>query len=142
MPFFHQYMPDKPTKYGIKDFVRAEANTGFCLKVITYTGKYSFQRVNCPLTSQVVLELLQGCEHLGHAVYIDNFYTCPELFMELQSRGIGACGTVRVNRRHMPSQLKPDRVKMKRGDNTAFWRWVVAVAWHDIKWVTSPYSTH
>uniref|UniRef100_A0A8C4S1I0 PiggyBac transposable element-derived protein domain-containing protein n=1 Tax=Erpetoichthys calabaricus TaxID=27687 RepID=A0A8C4S1I0_ERPCA len=115
--FFRQYMPDKPTKYGIKDFVLAEANTGFCLKVITYTGKHSFQRENCPLT---------------------------KLFMELQSRGIGACGTVRVNRRHMPLQLKPDRLKMKRGDNPVFMRAdnLVALAWHDVKRVTCLTTVH
>uniref|UniRef100_A0A8C4T4J0 PiggyBac transposable element-derived protein domain-containing protein n=1 Tax=Erpetoichthys calabaricus TaxID=27687 RepID=A0A8C4T4J0_ERPCA len=141
---FRQYMPDKPTKYGIKDFVLAEANTGFCLKVITYTGKHSFQRENCPLTTQVVLELLQGYEHLGHVVYMDNFYTSPELFMELQSRGIGACGTVRVNRRHMPLQLKPDRLKLKRGDNPVFMRAdnLVALAWHDVKRVTCLSTVH
>jgi len=39
---FRQYMPDKPTKYGIKDFVLAESDTGYCLKFMTYTGKYLF----------------------------------------------------------------------------------------------------
>jgi len=35
-----QYMPAKPTKWGIKTF--AICNTGYALKVLIYTGKETF----------------------------------------------------------------------------------------------------
>ena len=35
---FRQYMPKKPTKWGIKDFCLCEAKTGYCIKAMTYTG--------------------------------------------------------------------------------------------------------
>ena len=137
-------MPDKPTKYGIKDFVLAESNTGYCLKMITYTGKYSFPRTDRPLTTQVVLDLLEGYENEGHVVYMDNFYSSPELFRELQNKTIGACGTVRINRKHMPSQLKPEKLKLKRGDDPVFMRAnnIVAMAWQDVKRVTCLTTVH
>lgn len=141
---FRQYMPNKPTKYGIKDFVLAESATGYCLKVITYTGKETFARRDIPLTSQVVLDLLGGYEHAGHIVYMDNFYTSPDLFVELKRNGIGACGTARHNRKNMPGNIKPENLKMKKGDNPVFVRSgdVVACAWQDVKRVTCLSTVH
>jgi len=135
---FRQYMPDKPTKYGIKDFVLAESHTGYCLKFLTYTGKYLFPRKEIPLTSQVVLDLLRSYEHKGHVVYMDNFYTSPELFHTLESLSIGACGTARINWKHMPLEIKPETLKPKRGDDPVFVRSekLVACAWQDVKRVT------
>ena len=37
---------------------------------------------------------------------MDNLYTSPELFRALKTLGIGACGTVRVDRKGMPSQFR------------------------------------
>ena len=37
--FFRQYLPAKPTRWRIKQFVLAEAKTGYCLKSIVYSGK-------------------------------------------------------------------------------------------------------
>ena len=42
--FFRQHLPAKPTKWGIKEFILAEAKTGYALKSKVYTGKTSFQR--------------------------------------------------------------------------------------------------
>ena len=141
---FRQYMPDKPTKYGIKDFVLAESSTGFCLNVMTYTGKYSFPRQDQPLSTQVVLDLLRGYENQGHVVYMDNFYSSPDLFQELQQKGIGACGTVRSNRKNMPPDFRPDKLRLKRGDDPLFMRSddLVAIAWHDVKRVTCLTTVH
>lgn len=142
---FRQYMPNKPTKYGIKDFVLAESETGYCLNLMTYTGKDSFLRTrDTPLTTQVVTDLLKGYEHAGHVVYMDNFYSSPDLFQKLQLAGIGACGTVRQNRRNMPEAVRPDKLKLKRGDDPVFYRSgdMVACAWQDVKRVTSLSTVH
>ena len=86
--FFRQYLPAKPTKWGIKVFVLCESQTGYGLKFQVYTGKTSFQREkNVPLSEQVVLSLPSGYENKGH-VYMDNFYSCPNLFLDLKEKGI------------------------------------------------------
>ena len=36
---FIQYMPKKPTKFGIKLWVICEADTGYCLRYQIYNGK-------------------------------------------------------------------------------------------------------
>ncbi|XP_039621622.1 activating transcription factor 7-interacting protein 1 isoform X1 [Polypterus senegalus] len=142
--FFRQCMPDKPTKYGIKNFVLAEANTGYCLKIITYIGKYSFPRKDCSLTTQIVLDLLQGCDNKGHIAYMDNFYTSPDLFLELQRKGIGACGTAKASRKYMPPKLKPSNLKLTRIDKPIFVRAnnLVALVWQDVKRVICLTTVH
>ncbi len=78
--FFRQYLPEKPTKSGIKKFILAEARIGYALKSIIYTGKTSFQRdPGVTLSEQVVLDLLEGFEDKGHKVYMDSFYSSPSL---------------------------------------------------------------
>ena len=52
------------------------------------------------------MSLVEGLEGKGHHIYTDNYYTGPALFRELRERGFGACGTVRVNRKGMPPEMK------------------------------------
>ena len=106
--FFRHYLPAKPTKWGIKEFILAEAKTGYALKSVVYTGKTSFQRdAGVGLSEQVVLDLLEGFEDIGHKVYMDSFYSSPSLFLKLKDKNIGARGTVNINRKGMPQGLKP-----------------------------------
>ena len=42
-------------------------------------------------TSNICLGLLKGYENKGYKVFMDRFYTNPELFYELKKLNIGAC---------------------------------------------------
>lgn len=133
---FRQYLPAKPTRWGIKQFVLAEAKSGYCLKSVVYTGKTSFARVaGVSLSEQVVLSLLEGYENKGHIVHLDNFYSAPILFKKLEEMNIGACGTVKANRKQMPKELLPARLPLQKGDLPVFMRSenLVACAWQDKK---------
>ena len=139
--FFRQYLPAKPTRWGIKEFILAEAKTGYALKSIVYTGKTSFQRTaGVGLSEQVVLDLPEGFEDKGHKVYMDSFYSSPSLFLKLKEKNIGACGTVNCNRKGMPQELKPSALSLKKGDSPVFMRKkdddLIACAWHDTKRLT------
>lgn len=48
--------------------------------------------------AQLVLTLVEGYEHKGHKLVMDNYYNSPVLFTSLKGRGIGALGTLRHNR--------------------------------------------
>ena len=139
--FFRQYLPAKPTTWGIKEFVLAEAKTGYALKSIVYTGKTSFQRnPGVSLSEQVVLDLLEGFEEKGHKVFMGSFYSSPSLFLKLKDKNIGACGTVINTRKGMPQQLRPNALTLKKGDSPVFMRKkdedFIACAWHDTKRLT------
>ncbi len=79
-----QYMKDKPTKWGIKVFVLADAITSFVFRFQVYTDKNSdLDRGDVGFCTRVVLELKHGVEHKSHKLFVDNYYTSPCLFLEL-----------------------------------------------------------
>jgi hypothetical protein len=123
--FFRRYLPAKPTKWGIKTFALSESNTGYGLRFVVYTGKSTFnadRASDFSMTEQVCLEMVRGFENSGHTLYMDNFYSSPRLFQELKSRGIGACGTVKPNRKYMPNDLQPSSLALNKGDDPVFMR--------------------
>ena len=65
------------------------------------------------VTHAVVLKLLEGLENRGHHVYMDNYYSSPHLFHCMRRLGFGACGTVRINRRGVPEEIK---AKLQKGE--------------------------
>ncbi|KAG8236813.1 hypothetical protein J437_LFUL014079 [Ladona fulva] len=53
----------------------------------------------------------QGYENKGHVVYMDNFYSSVTLYDSLRERKIGDTGTVRINRRGLPEDMRCTRPK-------------------------------
>lgn len=47
---------------------------------------------------------------------MNNFYTSPNLFLQVQNKCIDARGTARINRKYMPVQLKTEKLKLKRDE--------------------------
>jgi hypothetical protein len=116
---FKQYIPLKRARFGIKSFVLCDAETGFVLKLIVYTGSAT-ELVTIPalqgekdwgMGARVVYSLLDDYLQKGHKLYVDNWYSSPNLFQKLHCDKTNACGTVRANRVNMP-QLKK---KLKKG---------------------------
>ena len=100
-----QYMPQKPTKRGIKVWVLADSHNGYFWKFEVYTGKNG-ETVERGLPARVVKTLTEELKRQNFHVYFDNFFNSFQLLKELASDGIFACGTARSNRRGFPSALK------------------------------------
>lgn len=111
---FKQYMKDKPTKWGIKVWVLADATNGYVKRIQVYTGKGDGDN-GVGLCSRVVLELVNGLETSGLQLYTDNYYTSPVLFQHLYNNGMNACGTARANRLFFPQELIIAATKTNRG---------------------------
>ena len=47
---------------------------------------------------------------------MDNFFSSPRLFDDLDRHKINSCGTVRPNRKDVPRDFGPKQLKLKRGD--------------------------
>ncbi|XP_062610944.1 piggyBac transposable element-derived protein 4-like [Saccostrea cucullata] len=47
-------------------------------------------------------------------VYMDNYYTSPDLLRDLHIRGIMACGTVRADRKGLPKELLAAKVRLDK----------------------------
>ncbi|KAJ8369468.1 hypothetical protein SKAU_G00094960 [Synaphobranchus kaupii] len=118
--FFRQYIPTKRHRFGMKNFVLTDTSTNYTYLWDVYTGgAFLFDR-EVGIGHSVVEKLMgkAGLLGKGHVVYTDNFYTSAALFMPLYASNTGACGTVRANRRGMPTQLRD--MKMKPGDTPIF----------------------
>ena len=58
-------------------------------------------------TQATVTILTRGLKGFGHKLYMDNFFSSPDLFDDLAQKKISCCGTVRLHRKGMPKDLKP-----------------------------------
>ncbi len=116
---FKQYMKDKPVKHGIKVFVLADGKYAYIKRIQIYTGKNSSLSQNeLGLSSQVVLDLMNGLENRHHKLYLDNYYTSPILFVKLHQNNTYACGTARTHRKNYPAELAikgSEATKLDRG---------------------------
>ena len=118
---FRVYNKSKPNRFHIKLFQVSEASSGYILGFHIYTGKNSScvstqskpLHPECNKTTKIVLGLLETTKLLdkGHHIYMDNYYTSPELFSELYFRETYACGTARLNRKGMPMSVKNAQLK-------------------------------
>ena len=88
-----------------------------------YTGK---NKTRCSLnadvldpdsmqTTKVIVGLMQKGNLLGrgHHVYMDNYYSSPDLFLELHNKECFACGTCRKNRKNLPKAVTTAKLKRK-----------------------------
>ena len=136
---FHarQYNASKPSKYHIKTFGVCDSTTGYAYDLLVYFGaNTSYIPAEDPDASHAVkvfstlLKDLPGKHHL----YADRFYTSLPLIDYLKERGMNFTGTVNINRRGLPQQVKEGQ--MKQGET----RWllkdtddVLCVQWKDKK---------
>ncbi|XP_013779189.1 piggyBac transposable element-derived protein 4-like [Limulus polyphemus] len=134
--YFHQYILNKPTRWGIKLWSLCESKSGYLLEWDVYTG-----RDNNPvapdqgLGHNVVIKLMDnnGYLNLGHHLHVDNLYSSPGLLEALKEQGTGACGTVRLNRKGLPEEIRPARLQLKKGDDLVYYRKgdMLVCSWHN-----------
>ena len=107
---FLQYLPKKPVKFGINVFVNSESKTSYVLTFQIYTGKVTSAAPKS-VGHCVVLDLLGPYLGKGHWLFTDNYYTSPELLLDLLAKNTYATGTVRQNRVNFPEVLKSENNK-------------------------------
>ncbi|XKL59539.1 hypothetical protein PGB90_000555 [Kerria lacca] len=129
---FKVYMKDKPEKYGIKIYAITDTVTGFILNADVYTDQLIVDKVN---TVQGIFDRL--CENYcskGHTIYIyiymDRFYTSPNLLYYLYKKNTLGVKTVRSNRKNLPkdlvcSHLQKNEMTYRRDGS------VLCIKWHD-----------
>jgi hypothetical protein len=81
------------------------------------------------------MELMAPYQSRGHNLYIDNWYSSPTVFEKLLQTDTNVVGTIRLNRKNMPEELK--KQKLEKGDAIATYSHkMMAVKWQDEKPVT------
>ena len=131
-----QYIPLKRARFGFKFFMSCDIN-GYILDFIIYTGRdtnYSEKFSDLSLSSRIVLILVEDYLDLGHCVVMDSYYSSPERFLYLVKRKTDAVGTVRSNRKSLPTDFR--NFKLKRNERiTRYYGKLMALKWLDKKYV-------
>lgn len=111
-----QYNPMKPVKRGYKIWCLADQR-GFIMKFSIYQGKneeLEQEFGGFGLGERVVLSLTKDVWNSQRVVVFDNYFTSLPLLEKLKNEGTLACGTIRAQRKGMPSLQ--DEKKLKRGE--------------------------
>ena len=96
-----QYMPKKPTKWGIKCFTLADSSTGYVLNTLVYTGADTLDEAcykTLPQPARVVLQLIEPYIGCGHHIFNDRYYSSLPLASTLYSLNTSFTGTINKNR--------------------------------------------
>ncbi|CAF1690820.1 unnamed protein product, partial [Adineta ricciae] len=111
--------------------------TGYILDFTIYTGhdtNYNKKYNDLPLPSRIVMTLVEDYLDVGHCIVMDNYYSSPQLFLQLVKRNTDAVGTVCCNRKSLPSDFKT--AKLRKNERIArYYNKLMALKCHDKKYV-------
>ena len=106
---FKCYNPNKPSKWHLKLFEVSDARTGYVVAFEIYSGKNNMSIVRdadvldpeCSTTTRTVIGLLQKGNLLGkgHHVYMDNYYSSPQLFFNYTAKRLLHVGPAELTER-------------------------------------------
>ena len=115
-----QYLPLKASKFGIKNFELCTSRTGYARCFLVYTRKNTVLQSSLitPDTLKIAAVVLEVSEPLfgrGHTLWIDNFFSSPELARKLKIEHSTDCvGTLKLNRNNVPKEVKDK--KLEKGE--------------------------
>ncbi|XP_068122125.1 piggyBac transposable element-derived protein 4-like [Hyperolius riggenbachi] len=139
-----QYIASKRARFGVKSYTLCESATGYIWNSVLYTRKgtqFNPAFSNYGLATSSVLSLVEPLLNKGYCLTTDNFYSSPELFEFLIRNKTDAYGTVRPNRREMPTAFA--KQKLKSGDIVAWQKGkMLALRWRDKRDVCALSTVH
>jgi hypothetical protein len=94
---------------SIKLYVLTEPD-GTILKFAVYTGQLD-DHGGKGHAANVVLSLMEDYLDVGHSVYMDNYYYSFDLAVKLLNRNTYCTGTLRVDRKNTPIEVKNKQSK-------------------------------
>ncbi|XP_062604100.1 piggyBac transposable element-derived protein 4-like [Saccostrea cucullata] len=107
----------------------------FYNKFLLYTGRSNIQPSKNGATYDLVMDLLRNHFEKGHILYCDNYYSSPQLFMDLWVLGTGATGTVRPYRKGIPEKMKKIQLTNRGDTATAHYGPLSCLKYQDSKTV-------
>jgi hypothetical protein len=94
-----QYMPSKPSKYGLKYNNIVDVENSYMLNSDLYSGKSSKTEKNSKnVGEQTVLKLASHYYFSNRHLAFDNFFTSVKLAQSLIQNGLTCTGTLRSNK--------------------------------------------
>ncbi|XP_047112299.1 piggyBac transposable element-derived protein 2-like [Schistocerca piceifrons] len=106
-----QYIESKPHKWDMKVFART-AGSGYIYDFEVYVGKGTITASNPELgmSGNVVTQLIENLlRHANFKLFMDNWFSFPNLAVQLRNEGIYVVGTIRKNSENDAEMKKEDR---------------------------------
>jgi len=108
--FYRVYIKGKPHKYGIKMFELCESKSSYVYNLEVYTGTHPTNS-ECLTAVSVVERLCDKIKGTAHCVYMDRWFSSPNIFHHLWGSKTKSVGTVMSNRKEMPEQAFSGNLK-------------------------------
>lgn len=109
---FKMYMPNKPTKYGLKVMMLTDARTGYAFNAYIYSGKGSdgmnlsaSQKKAWSIPTQAVMRLAEPIYGTNRNITADNWFSSLQVVEELKKQNLTYVGTLKKNKREVPIQF-------------------------------------
>lgn len=104
------YMPLKPTKYGFKAYILAEASSGFVLNWQLHNGKRN------SLIS-ILDNLTDPFAGQGYRISMDRFYTTLSTVSNLTEKGFEVLACITKNRAKLTSKMQNEIDELQKGES-------------------------
>lgn len=119
---FRQYLPNKPSKYGIKTFALVCAKTAYTCNLETYAGNQPhgpYKQSNSP--TDVVMRLVEPVSGTHRNITGDNWFSSIPLAKNLLAdRGLTYVGTLRKNKREIPREFLANKERKQHSSLFGF----------------------
>ena len=120
-----QYMPQKPTKWGIKAFTMADGANGYMLNVLVYTGAQTLEGADSryeslPVPGRVVMDVIEPYLDKGYHCFTDRYYSSVPLVQALQERQTTFTGTIMKNRADLPDPIRLPSFRLGGGEVVSY----------------------
>lgn len=89
---YKQFNPSKRARFGVKFYKLCESKSGYCMKFKIYTGQDKVENSITSASENVSMFMCIPIANFGHTLFMDNWYSSPNLFQKLQSMQINAIG--------------------------------------------------
>ena len=89
---FITFNPSKRARFGVKYYKLCESSSGYCTQFRIYSGS-KLGNEDLPSNEAIVQELMSPYISQGYTLYIDNWYSTPNLFKSLSEQGTNVIGT-------------------------------------------------
>ncbi|XP_066138360.1 piggyBac transposable element-derived protein 4-like [Euwallacea fornicatus] len=103
---FRMYIPNKPSKYGIKIVMLCDSSSKYMIDASPYLGK-STHTGGLPLSNYYIKELTKSVHGTHRNITMDNWFTSVGIADELLSDPykLTIIGTIRKNKKEIPPEM-------------------------------------
>jgi hypothetical protein len=101
---FKQYIPKKTKVLELK--LTHCGRTGYSYEMEVYLGKDRKRAMMDMTVTHATVKQLTRVKGHGHKLYMDNYFSSPDLYSDLTKQKINCCGTMQPNGKGMPDDFR------------------------------------